>query len=87
MRRLSEGKKAGGRAAAGTAAAMLSAALLLAGCKEDCSRAARMGDFEFSQGNYANAIKHYEKALRADAKCGVVGEKLAEAKRKASAAE
>ncbi|MDB5047684.1 MAG: hypothetical protein JWO30_755 [Fibrobacteres bacterium] len=61
--------------------------LLLAGCKEDCSQAARMGDFEFSQGNYANAIRQYEKALRADAKCGVVGEKLAEAKRKASAAK
>jgi hypothetical protein len=53
----------------------------LAACKEDCSQAARMGDFEFSQGNYANAVKQYEKALRADAKCGTAGEKLAEAKR------
>jgi lipopolysaccharide biosynthesis regulator YciM len=69
----------------GPAAAILAAGLLLAGCKEDCSQAARMGDFEFSQGNYANAVRQYETALRADAKCGVVGEKLAEAKRKASA--
>ncbi|MEO7776936.1 MAG: hypothetical protein ABIY63_05355 [Fibrobacteria bacterium] len=53
-------------------------------CREDCSQAARLGDFEFSQGNYPNAIRHYEKALRIDAKCGVVADKLAEAKRKAS---
>lgn len=61
------------------------AALGMSACKEDCAAAARMGDFEASQGNYVNAIKHYEKALRADAKCGVVGEKLAEAKRKVAA--
>ncbi|MDB5105865.1 MAG: hypothetical protein JWP91_3554 [Fibrobacteres bacterium] len=65
-------------------AALIMAASLTA-CKEDCSGPARMGDFEFSQGNYVNAIKQYEKALRADANCGVVGEKLAEARRKAAA--
>lgn len=59
--------------------------LSLSACKEDCSVAARMGDFEASQGNWVNAVKHYEKALRADAKCGVVGEKLVEAKRKVAA--
>ena len=57
----------------------------LAGCnKEDCAKSAKMGDFEYSQGNYVNAIKHYEKALQVNEKCGVVGEKLAEAKRKAT---
>ena len=59
--------------------------ICLTGCREDCSEAARMGDFEVSQGNYANAVRQYEKALRADAKCGVVADKLAEAKRKAAA--
>jgi hypothetical protein len=65
-------------------ALLFAAALSLIACQEDCSQAARMGDFEFSQGNYENAIKHYEKALKVNAKCGVVGEKLAEAKRKAA---
>ena len=63
----------------------LAVSLCLSACKEDCSAAARMGDFEASQGNWVNAVKHYEKALKADAKCGVVGEKLAEAKRKVAA--
>ena len=54
-------------------------------CKEDCSKAARMGDFEFSQGNYVNAVKHYERALQVDNKCGVVEKKLADAKLKAAA--
>ena len=67
------------------AALAMAAALGLSACKEDCSAAARMGDFEASQGNWVNAVKQYEKALRADAKCGVVGEKLAEAKRKVAA--
>ena len=73
--------------AALTLAALLGAVALmgLSACKEDCSAAARMGDFEASQGNWVNAVKQYEKALRADANCGVVGEKLAEAKRKVAA--
>ena len=54
-----------------------------AGCGQDCREPARMGDFEFSQGNYPNAVKLYEKALRADPDCGTVGEKLLEARRKA----
>ena len=54
-----------------------------AGCGQDCREAARMGDFEFSQGNYPNAIKLYEKALRSDPNCGSVEEKLLEARRKA----
>ncbi len=43
-----------------------------------------MGDFEVSQGNYVNAIRHYERALKQDADCGVVKDKLAEARRKAA---
>ena len=64
------------------AAAGLAGLLLLGACKQDCSEPARMGDFEFSQGNYTNAIRHYDKALKADANCGIVGEKLEEARRK-----
>ena len=56
-----------------------------AGCKQDCSGPARLGDFEFSQGNYVNAVKQYEKALRADPKCYQIEGKLAEARRKAAA--
>ena len=65
----------------GFAALAMVAATGITACKEDCAPAARLGDFEFSQGNYVNAVKQYEKALRADAKCGNTGEKLAEAKR------
>jgi len=54
-------------------------------CKQDCSDLARMGDFEMSQGNVENAIRNYEKALKADPACGVVADKLAEAKRKLAA--
>lgn len=54
------------------------------GCKEDCAAPTKLGDFEFSQGNYTNAIKQYEKALRADPKCYNVEGKLAEARRKAA---
>jgi hypothetical protein len=64
------------------AVALLAAGLALAGCKEDCSAAAKLGDFEFSQGNFVNAVKQYEKALKADANCGIVGQKLADAKRR-----
>jgi hypothetical protein len=38
----------------------------LAGCKPDCRESVRMGDFEFSQGNYVRAEKLYGDALRAD---------------------
>ena len=59
--------------------------LLISGCREDCSESARMGDFELLQGNLTNAIRHYERALKIDANCGVVKSKLEEAKQKASA--
>lgn len=58
-------------------------ALVFSACRQDCSEEARAGDFEASQGNYVNAIKHYERALKVDAHCGVVQDKLDEAKRKA----
>lgn len=61
---------------------LLSVIFSFLACKQDCSEAARMGDFELSQGNIPNAIRNYEKALKADANCGVVADKLAEAKRK-----
>lgn len=56
--------------------------LALTACKQDCGEAARMGDFEYSQGNFTNAVRHYEKALKIDANCGIVAQKLADAKRK-----
>jgi cytochrome c-type biogenesis protein CcmH/NrfG len=79
------GAKAPKRRAAAAAGA-LAAGLVLsaAGCKQDCSGPARLGDFEFSQGNYVNAVKQYEKALRADPKCYNVEGKLAEARTKAT---
>jgi hypothetical protein len=58
--------------------------LLFAGCRRDCGETARMGDFEFSQGNYANALKRYEQALRMDPHCHIAGDKLAEARRRAA---
>jgi tetratricopeptide (TPR) repeat protein len=62
----------------------LSLAAFPAACKRDCGETVRLGDFEFSQGNYANAIKRYEQALREDPECYNVEGKLAEARRKAA---
>lgn len=56
--------------------------LLAAGCGQDCFEHKRLGDFEFSQGNYANAIRHYERALDADSACAGVKEKLEDARRR-----
>ena len=67
-----------------SALAALALAALATGCKQDCAGPAKLGDFEFSQGNYVNAVKQYEKALRADPKCYQIEEKLEEARRKAS---
>lgn len=46
----------------------LAAGLLLplSGCRSDCRESVRMGDFEFSQGNYLRAEKLFADALRAD---------------------
>jgi hypothetical protein len=64
----------------------LGLSFVVSACREDCAESARMGDFEFSQGNYVNAIRHYEHAISVEANCGVVKDKLAEAKRKAISA-
>ena len=58
--------------------------LALAGRKADCGKSVKLGDFEFSQGNYANAVKRYEQALRDDPNCYNVEGKLVEARRKAA---
>jgi lipopolysaccharide biosynthesis regulator YciM len=58
--------------------------LAMAGCKKDCREAVRLGDFEFSQGNYANAAKRYEQALRQDPGCYNADAKLKEARERAS---
>lgn len=55
-------------------------AFLVQACGQDCFEIRRMGDFEYSQGNYANAIRHYERALETDSACAGVKEKLAEAR-------
>ncbi len=49
-------------------------------CRQDCSEEAKMGDFEFSQGNFKNAVKHYERALKIASPCGTVSEKMESAK-------
>jgi hypothetical protein len=56
--------------------------MFAAGCGQDCFEHKRLGDFEFSQGNYANAIRHYERALAADSACAGVREKLEDARRR-----
>jgi hypothetical protein len=51
-------------------------------CKPDCRESVRMGDFEFSQGNYIRAEKLYGDALRADpARCADAEGKRANALR------
>ena len=79
------GKSGSGRVSVAVRAALAAAAIaLLAGCKKDCSEAVRTGDFEFLQGNYVNAVRQYEKALRADADCRMIDGRLEEARRKAA---
>lgn len=65
-------------------AAVTGAALLLAGCARNCGDEARLGDFEYSQNNFANAARHYENALKVDAACGDgrVKEKLEDARKR-----
>jgi hypothetical protein len=59
--------------------------IAMAGCGQDCRETVRLGDFEFSQGNYANAAKRYEQALREDPKCYNVDAKLRDARDRAAA--
>ncbi len=65
---------------AGLGLAGLTALAGFAGCGQDCFEAKRLGDFEFSQGNYPNAIRHYERALQADSACAGVKERLEDAR-------
>jgi hypothetical protein len=58
--------------------------MAMAGCGKDCRETVRLGDFELSQGNYANAVKRYEQALRDDPKCYNAEAKLKEARERAS---
>jgi hypothetical protein len=61
-------------------AAIAGAAGLL-GCGGDCREAARLGEFELSQGNYERAILQFEKAWDWDsAGCPGVKQRLLEAR-------
>ena len=56
--------------------AVAASAGLLAGCGADCRETVRLGDFEFSQGNYPRADKLYAEAWAADSlKCADAREK------------
>ena len=81
---MERGKSMGYRVTAMRGMVLVAALAGVMGCKEDCAAPAKLGDFEFSQGNFTNAVKQYEKALKADPKCYNVEGKLAEARRKAA---
>ena len=54
----------------------------LVGCKRDCREAVRLGDFEYSQNNYARAEKLYKEAWMTDSvSCADVAERLENLKR------
>ena len=56
--------------------------LLLAACGRDCREDIRLGDFEFSQGNYARAEKLYRQAWEADSvSCADVRDRLGNTRR------
>jgi hypothetical protein len=51
--------------------------LLLSACARDCREDVRLGDFEFSQGNYERAEKLFRQALETDSvACADVRERL-----------
>jgi hypothetical protein len=55
--------------------------LILLGCGTNCRETVRLGDFEFSQGNYARAEKLFAEAWAADsAACPDAREKLEKAR-------
>jgi hypothetical protein len=59
----------------------LTLSLILVGCGTNCRETVRMGDFEFSQGNYARAEKLFAEAWAADsAACPDAREKLEKAR-------
>jgi hypothetical protein len=52
-------------------------ALFLTGCKKDCRESVRLGDFEYSQKNYARAEKLFLEAWAIDSTaCADVAERL-----------
>lgn len=54
----------------------------LAACGRDCREDVRLGDFEFSQGNYARAEKLYRQAWEADSvSCADVRDRLGNTRR------
>ena len=57
---------------------MLLPVLLCWACESDCLKTVQMGDFEFSQGNYKNALKQYERAWKADSACSQAKIKIEE---------
>ena len=60
---------------------LLAAPAALLGCGVDCREAARLGEFELSQGNYERAVMQFEKAWSADsAGCPGVRERLEQAR-------
>ena len=57
--------------------------LILVGCgKKDCREKVRLGDFEYSQNNYARAEKLYKEAWATDSvACADVAERLTNLRR------
>ena len=56
-------------------------AVLTAGCGNDCREAARLGEFELTQGNYERAVLQFEKAWKMDSLgCPGVKERLRQAR-------
>ncbi len=48
----------------------------LLGCETDCIKTVQTGDFEFSQGNYKNALRQYEQAWKEDSACSQAQSKI-----------
>lgn len=64
------------------AMAAVACAGLLTACGQNCRETVRMGDFEFSQGNYPRAEKLFAEAWAADsAACPDAADKLENARR------
>ncbi len=57
---------------------MVLAGWLLTACGGNCAESVRLGDFERSQGNMENALRHYEQALAQDPKCTGVDARIQE---------
>jgi hypothetical protein len=61
---------------------LAASALFLTACKKDCRENVRLGDFEYSQNNYARAEKLYKEAWATDSvACADVAERLTNLRR------